>query len=614
MAVIKTGNTRELIEALYEKISDATRATDEVKYSLDEAFEQFVAYDPEEATPGVTRTLKESASAITLTQKLKGFEDEDSVGSKTDGTITTSFTGKKLGQDEGQITGLKVSSNTSTKLAGLAISGTETDVESLTAAIAFDGSGTLNVGNFTSSETEKGSTSGFELGDYYAVNRTGTFSYTEKTDFKGSAIYDDGGLVRSTIKSLKSSESYTRIQEGFGGDSNASYSSSESLSLTSKNGLNYSTAEDTDALTGIIDSLTYSFKGTYHDEKWEDYFQSTSLGDAVEIISDYLGSDGYDGYDGYEDWPSDEVLKALAEELLKGNDTISVTDTNLSYINGGDGNDRITGNIGDDILYGDAGDDNITGGKGDDDLYGGTGNDKLYGQDGDDDLDGGAGNDLLDGGNGDDYLDGGDGDDTLLGGAGNDKLYGQDGDDDLDGGAGNDLLDGGNGNDELIGGAGNDMLFGGDGNDSLNGGAGNDVLLGGKGQDSLTGGAGRDAFVFEQSDSEVDEDGKTIDSITDFKVAEDSIVFNHLDLDDDSVVRLGNSDGSGSKATYATLLEAANNAGASVVIGYDKNDAYVFVDTDGVDGIDMAIKLVGVKGEAAINAINLVGGDYSFGL
>lgn len=43
-------------------------------------------------------------------------------------------------------------------------------------------------------------------------------------------------------------------------------------------------------------------------------------------------------------------------------------------------------------------------------------------------------------------------------------------------------------------------------------------------QDALTGGAGRDALGFEQGDSDVDDDGKTIDSITDFK-GEDRIVF-----------------------------------------------------------------------------------------
>lgn len=751
MAVIKTGNTSELIETLYEKIKAATTATDEVQDSVNEALEQIDAYNADAEVPGVTSTLKETASAITLTDKFKDAEGQSPIDGKTNGTTTTSFTGKGLGTESESITGLKVNANTSTKLEGPALSGSETDVEVLNAAIGLDRNnpGELTVGNFTSSETEKGAISGFEF-DYWSVygrNYSGTS--TEKTDFKGSANYVNGELASSTIKSLKSSQSTTAKFEGFAGNGNGSYSFSESLSLTSKNGLNYSSDDATAALSGTINNLTYSGKDTesYNDEKYsrEDYFQSTNLGDAVGVISGYLnpalavnqataaletaeaaaeqaelaktsadaaldaaqqadtaakadvtsaaqtdteakadvttaqateGADvtaaeqaaaeaaaallkaqedaaaaaaallkaeedaaaaataatakqaeldaAQDALDAAQDNAvapdKDAMLEALLQELLKGNDTISVTDTDSSYINGGAGNDRITGNIGDDTLFGDAGDDIINGGKGDDDLYGGTGNDKLYGGDGDDYLNGGEGNDLLDGGNGEDYLNGGEGDDTLLGGGGNDTLSGDNGNDKLDGGAGNDLLDGGDGNDSLIGGAGNDMLLGGAGNDSLNGGAGNDVLLGGAGQDSLTGGAGRDAFVFENGDSNVDENGKTIDSISDFKVAEDSIVFNRLSslLDDGSVVRLGSSDGSGSKATYESLLELATGAFADdaslqVVIGYDKGNAYVFVETDGIDGIDMAIKLVGVKGEAAINGINLVGGDYSLG-
>src|SRR5690606_5671040 len=161
----------------------------------------------------------------------------------------------------------------------------------------------------------------------------------------------------------------------------------------------------------------------------------------------------------------------------------------------------------------------------------------------------------------------------------------------------------------LTGNGEDNIIWGNDGNNQINGGAGNDVLIGGKGQDNLTGGAGRDKFVFEAGDSDSDANGTTIDSITDFKGAEDSIFFSHLDIDETSVVRLGSSDGSGNVATCTLWPDLANQAGASVVIGYDKNDAYVFVDTDGIDGIDTAIKLVGVKGDAAINAINVAGGD-----
>lgn len=75
--------------------------------------------------------------------------------------------------------------------------------------------------------------------------------------------------------------------------------------------------------------------------------------------------------------------------------------------------------------------------------------------------------------------------DTMLGGDGNDRLYGDDGNDIVRGDAGNDWLEGGLGNDQLFGGAGNDTLAGGDGNDLLEGGAGADRLSGGAGTDTF---------------------------------------------------------------------------------------------------------------------------------
>jgi Ca2+-binding RTX toxin-like protein len=94
----------------------------------------------------------------------------------------------------------------------------------------------------------------------------------------------------------------------------------------------------------------------------------------------------------------------------------------------------------------------------------------------------------IDGGNGNDYLTGGGGVNLVLGGAGNDTLYGANGDDVLLGGAGNDDLLGGNGNDVLVGGAGNDILCGGDGRDVIIGGEDHDDLEGGAGEDILIGG------------------------------------------------------------------------------------------------------------------------------
>jgi Ca2+-binding RTX toxin-like protein len=85
----------------------------------------------------------------------------------------------------------------------------------------------------------------------------------------------------------------------------------------------------------------------------------------------------------------------------------------------------------------------------------------------------------LDGGPGDDTLTGGSGADVLDGGQGNDMLIGGGGDDTLAGGAGNDTLIGGQGTDALKGGAGDDTFIWnpGDGSDSVDGNGGADTLI-----------------------------------------------------------------------------------------------------------------------------------------
>ncbi len=94
-------------------------------------------------------------------------------------------------------------------------------------------------------------------------------------------------------------------------------------------------------------------------------------------------------------------------------------------------------------------------------------------------IDGGSGNDLLTGGGGRNVILGGSGNDILFGAGGDDVLLGGAGNDDLFGGVGNDILVGGDGNDMLNGGAGRDVLIGSQNDDFLNGGTGEDVLIGG---------------------------------------------------------------------------------------------------------------------------------------
>ena len=222
-----------------------------------------------------------------------------------------------------------------------------------------------------------------------------------------------------------------------------------------------------------------------------------------------------------------------------------------NIINGGTGNDSLTGGAGDDTLNGGAGNDRIRGLTGDDVLEAGDGNDLLEGGIGDDTLLGGAGNDVLNGNFGTDSVDGGAGVDTLSfefnsfgvtatieangtgfaeygsvlenffgienlrgstwndvltgddlanvieGGLGSDTISGRGGDDTLNGDDGNDILRAGPGNDVASGGDGNDILNGGDGDDTLLGNDDNDFFVGIGGVDFIDGGAGIDTNSFQ---------------------------------------------------------------------------------------------------------------------
>ena len=129
-------------------------------------------------------------------------------------------------------------------------------------------------------------------------------------------------------------------------------------------------------------------------------------------------------------------------------------------------------------------------------------------------LAGAAGSDSLRGGTGNDWLYGGEGNDLLLGAAGNDLLWGGDGDDTLDGGEGNDYVSfsdakgpvradlttgraSGAGEDvlrnveRLAGSTFDDLLRGDAGPNELGGGGGNDTLEGLDGDDVLAVSGGR---------------------------------------------------------------------------------------------------------------------------
>lgn len=208
-------------------------------------------------------------------------------------------------------------------------------------------------------------------------------------------------------------------------------------------------------------------------------------------------------------------------------DTVS----NFENIEGGLGNDTLTGNDaanhlngsdGDDVVSGGGGNDLLEGWHGNDTLTGGDGNDNLNGQDGNDILSGGAGNDTISGLGGDDIIEGGSGRDILDGGD-TDEVNGDTvsfahsaagvfvdlgflsnlGQSDSPNGIGGDadvsetVVDFEN----VIGSAFDDALFGTNGtantlDNRIDGGAGNDFIAGGTGADRLIGGAGSDTLDY----------------------------------------------------------------------------------------------------------------------
>jgi hypothetical protein len=90
---------------------------------------------------------------------------------------------------------------------------------------------------------------------------------------------------------------------------------------------------------------------------------------------------------------------------LFGYDEAQRRQLNVNFLDGGVGNDTLTGGSSRDFLYGSNGDDILNGGGGADYLFGGAGNDILNGN---------GGNDVLEGESGTDHNNGGAGDDTFV--------------------------------------------------------------------------------------------------------------------------------------------------------------------------------------------------------
>jgi Ca2+-binding RTX toxin-like protein len=238
-----------------------------------------------------------------------------------------------------------------------------------------------------------------------------------------------------------------------------------------------------------------------------------------KLVVSILGTDGQETTDGVE-WllGAGGVSSIERFEFVNAAGVVSqvVTLAQIAVaartLNGGNGNDTLTGDRSDDTINAGNGNDIVYGRSGNDILYGVNGADKLFGEGGNDQLYGGNDADELWGGAGNDLLDGGNASDILSGGSGDDKLYGGNDADKLDGGDDNDLLDGSNGADELYAGAGNDTIDGGNDADLVAAGAGNDTITTGNGLDMVVAGAGDD-YVNTDNDADFVDAGSGVDTI-----------------------------------------------------------------------------------------------------
>lgn len=236
----------------------------------------------------------------------------------------------------------------------------------------------------------------------------------------------------------------------------------------------------------------------------------SALGAAIGRVRLQIdGGDGDDTLTGSDD--ADTILGGAGLDVITGNngdDTLLGGD-DADMIAGSNGNDVIDGNNGNDTALGESGDDSISGSFGDDMLVGDIGNDTIDGGFGDDLLNGMSGNDSLLGNFGNDRIAAGSGDDTVSGGNDNDTIQGHSGADLIDGDhgddliigqAGNDTIFGDDGNDTIMGGSGNDVLYGEDGDDLIDGEGASDTIVGGDGNDTLRGGGSDDTILGQDGD------------------------------------------------------------------------------------------------------------------
>ncbi|BDI20490.1 hypothetical protein ANSO36C_62920 (plasmid) [Nostoc cf. commune SO-36] len=336
-----------------------------------------------------------------------------------------------------------------------------------------------------------------------------------------------------------------------------------------------------------------------------------------------------------------------------GNDTLST---------GGSGNDTIDGGKGDDVLSGNyrfasggitttfnattnigsitAGTNsvtyknierlNISGSQYDDNIVGNDGNDTLSGNN-DDSNGGSSGNDTIDGGKGEDLysvnFNGANGGITTTFNATTNigsmtagtnsvsyknierlNISGTEYNDNIVGSNGNDTLFGGYSNydnDTIIGGAGNDSLSAAvySGNNLLSGDDGNDILRGGRGNDSLYGGTGTDTFVFNSYYG-------SVDTIYDFNATNELIQVSAAGFDEELSLA-SQFTGTSARLSIGSLFANQFTIGTSATTSnqrfiYDNITGALYFDADGSASEFTQVKFAQLLGNVTLTKNNFV--------
>ena len=271
-------------------------------------------------------------------------------------------------------------------------------------------------------------------------------------------------------------------------------------------------------------------------------------------------------------------------DLGAGDDTADATVANRRHvIDGGDGDDTITGSSRNDDLNGDGGEDTLKGLAGKDKINGGAGNDDIEGGADDDTITGGSGNDTIDGGTGNDTMSGGTGDDTYTVDSTSDvvtELVGE-GTDTVQSSASFTL--GANIENLTLTGSSN---INGTGNTLANtiaGSSGNNTLDGGAGADTMSGGDGDDIFIVDNSSDTVSENAaEGTDEV------QSSVSFTlGANIENLTLTGSGDIDGTGNTLANTIAGNSGNNkldggAGADTMSGGAGDDTFVIDDAGDV--------------------------------